>query len=175
LQTVTRDTNPRYYALIEAFGKLTGVPMLLNTSFNNNIEPIVNTAEEAIVCFLTSGLNYLVIGDYLAWKRPELAPALLEGCRMWLSPCSQLTATQTVDESGAPQTRYSLVRNYDSTRSLTISEAAYRVIGAADSRTSLGAVLRKTGASAGDAALMAELFNVWSDRYALVSPGGAAA
>ncbi|MDP2320786.1 MAG: carbamoyltransferase C-terminal domain-containing protein [Acidobacteriota bacterium] len=175
LQTVSRDTNPRYYALIEAFGKQTGVPMVLNTSFNNNVEPIVNTAEEAIVCFLTSGLNYLVIGDYLAWKRPELGPALLAGCRLWLSPCSQLTATDVVDEHGARQTRFALVRNYDSTRSLTISESAYRVIKAADAGTSLDDVLRQCGTSAADAALMTELFGVWSDRYVLVSPGGPAA
>jgi carbamoyltransferase len=172
LQTVSRDTNPRYYALIEAFGRQTGVPMLLNTSFNNNVEPIVNTATEAIVCFLTSGLNYLVIGDYLAWKRDDLGPSLLTPCRLWLSPCSRLTATHSVDEAGARKTRFAVVRNYDGTRSQTISAAAYRVLEAIDADRRLGEVLEQCGASADDAPLMEELFALWGDRYVLVSPEG---
>ena len=51
LQTVSRETNPRYWQLINAFERLTGVPMLLNTSFNEN-EPIVLTPDEALDCFL---------------------------------------------------------------------------------------------------------------------------
>jgi len=174
LQTVSRDTNPRYYALIEAFGRQTGVPMLLNTSFNNNVEPIVNTAEEAIVCFLTSGLNYLVIGDHLAWKRPEMGPGLLAGCRLRLSLCSHLTVTHSSDADGTRQTRYGLIRNYDSTRSLTISEAACRVIAAANASTRVDDVCRQVGVTA-DEPLLAELFAIWSDRYILVSPGDASA
>ena len=63
LQTVTRESNPRYYALIEAFGALTGVPMLLNTSFNEN-EPVVCTPAEALDCFLRTKMDVLVLGDW---------------------------------------------------------------------------------------------------------------
>ncbi len=62
LQTVTREANERYYALIEAFDRLTGVPIILNTSFNEN-EPIVNRPEEAINCFLRTRMDTLVLGD----------------------------------------------------------------------------------------------------------------
>ncbi|MGH6923662.1 MAG: carbamoyltransferase family protein [Propylenella sp.] len=62
LQTVNRDTNPRYYALIEAFRDLTGVPMVLNTSFNEN-EPVVCRPEEALDCFLRTKMDVLVLGD----------------------------------------------------------------------------------------------------------------
>ena len=63
LQTVTRDSNPRYYRLIESFRQLTGVPMLLNTSFNEN-EPIVCHPEEALDCFLRTGMDVLVLGNW---------------------------------------------------------------------------------------------------------------
>jgi len=55
LQTVSKTTNPRYWQLINAFGNKTGIPILLNTSFNNNAEPIVDSISDAIVCYLTSG------------------------------------------------------------------------------------------------------------------------
>ena len=62
LQTVYRHTNPRYYRLIESFRDLTGVPMVLNTSFNEN-EPVVCRPGEALDCFLRTKMDALVIGD----------------------------------------------------------------------------------------------------------------
>jgi len=64
LQTVTREANPRYHALISAFHKLAGVPVVLNTSFNDN-EPIVCRPEEALDCFLRTRMDALVLGDFL--------------------------------------------------------------------------------------------------------------
>lgn len=62
LQTVHRETNPRYYALIESFRDLTGVPMVLNTSFNEN-EPVVCRPDEALNCFLRTKMDVLVLGN----------------------------------------------------------------------------------------------------------------
>jgi carbamoyltransferase len=70
LQTVHPDTNPLYYRLLKAFEKLSGVPVLLNTSFNVMGEPIVESPINAIHCFFSTGLDYLVLGDYLLGKRP---------------------------------------------------------------------------------------------------------
>ena len=64
LQTVYRHTNARYYHLIESFCDITGVPMVLNTSFNEN-EPVVCQPEEALNCFLRTTMDLLVLGDYL--------------------------------------------------------------------------------------------------------------
>ena len=64
LQTVTRDTNPRYYALIEAFRELTGVPTVLNTSFNEN-EPAACKPEEALDCFLRTKMDVLAMGAWV--------------------------------------------------------------------------------------------------------------
>jgi len=68
LQTVFRDTNPRYHRLIETFGKATGVPVLLNTSFNLKGEPIVNTPAEAFSTFTRSGMDVLVLEHFVVEK-----------------------------------------------------------------------------------------------------------
>jgi carbamoyltransferase len=72
LQTVSRAANPRYWRLIRAFADLTGVPVVLNTSFNDN-EPIVCRPEEAIDCFLRTQMDALVLGDLLI-RKPAGAP-----------------------------------------------------------------------------------------------------
>jgi carbamoyltransferase len=72
LQTVYRDTNERYYDLIAAFHELTGVPMVLNTSFNEN-EPVVCQPSEALDCFLRTKMDLLVLGDWVI-ERSDGAP-----------------------------------------------------------------------------------------------------
>jgi carbamoyltransferase len=67
LQTVTREENPMYYDLISAFYRKTGIPVILNTSFNEN-EPIVCTPEEAIDCFQRTRMDVLAIGSFLVVK-----------------------------------------------------------------------------------------------------------
>jgi carbamoyltransferase len=68
LQTVTQEANRRYHRLISAFCDLTGVPVVLNTSFNDN-EPIVCRPEEALDCFLRTQMDALVLGDFLIVKQ----------------------------------------------------------------------------------------------------------
>jgi carbamoyltransferase len=67
LQTVERDVNPLYWSLLKRFGELTSVPILINTSFNEN-EPIVNTPAEALDCFLRTRMDTLAIGPFLVRK-----------------------------------------------------------------------------------------------------------
>ena len=68
LQTVEKDVNPLYWKLIRRFGDVTGVPVLLNTSFNEN-EPIVNTPAQAVDCFLRTRMDVLSIGSFILYKR----------------------------------------------------------------------------------------------------------
>ena len=68
LQTVHQEVSPRYYRLIDTFGKATGVPVVLNTSFNLRGEPIVNTPQEAFNTFSRSGMDVLVLGDHVIEK-----------------------------------------------------------------------------------------------------------
>jgi carbamoyltransferase len=65
VQVVKEKDNPRFWALISEFGEATGIPVLLNTSFNVRGQPIVCTPAEAVETFLSARLDALVIGDYL--------------------------------------------------------------------------------------------------------------
>jgi carbamoyltransferase len=69
LQTVKRTANPLYHALISAFRDITGVPMVLNTSFNEN-EPVVCRPEEALDCFLRTDMDMLVLGEFVMHRQP---------------------------------------------------------------------------------------------------------
>ncbi len=68
MQTVSEDTNPVLYRLLKEFEALTGVPVLINTSFNVKGEPIVETPRDAMICFLTTGIDNLVLHDTLISK-----------------------------------------------------------------------------------------------------------
>jgi carbamoyltransferase len=76
VQTVSKSTNPRFWRLIDEFRKLTGVPVLMNTSFNLRGEPIVCTPKDAVRTFYSSGLDFLVLGDLIVAKDPDWKPAL---------------------------------------------------------------------------------------------------
>ena len=67
-QTVEREVNSLYYRLIDEFGAVTGVPVIMNTSFNLRGEAIVNTPTDALRTFFSSGMDALVIGSFLVEK-----------------------------------------------------------------------------------------------------------
>ncbi len=73
IQTVDKETNPVYYAVIEEFHKKTGCPVIINTSFNVRGEPIVCTPEDAYRCFMRTNIDYLVLGNHILdkTKQPE--------------------------------------------------------------------------------------------------------
>jgi carbamoyltransferase len=69
LQTCSREDNPLFHSLIEAFAKRTGVPVVLNTSLNVAGTPIAARPEQSLRCLVESELDYLFVGDTLAWKQ----------------------------------------------------------------------------------------------------------
>jgi carbamoyltransferase len=77
VQTVDADASPRFHRLLGAFERRTGCPVLLNTSFNLRGEPIVCTPDDALVCFLRSGLDCLVVEDFVL-DRADLPQAWLD-------------------------------------------------------------------------------------------------
>ena len=85
IQTVHADTNARYHALISAFKDLTGCPLLVNTSFNVRGEPIVCTPEDAFRCFMSTGIDLLVIGNCVLEKGDQ-DPALKEDYKSLYTP-----------------------------------------------------------------------------------------
>jgi carbamoyltransferase len=76
IQSVSRETNPRYWELINEFKKLTGYGVIVNTSFNVRGEPIVCNPDDAYRCFMRTEMDYLVLGDYMLDKKDQ--PALSE-------------------------------------------------------------------------------------------------
>ena len=73
IQTVRRETNPFFYDVIDAFYRLTGCPIIVNTSFNVRGEPIVCTPEDAYRCFMRTNIDALVLENYLLLKQEQIA------------------------------------------------------------------------------------------------------
>jgi carbamoyltransferase len=71
IQTVAKEDNPLFYALIKTFYQRTGCPVLINTSFNVRGEPIVCTPQEAYRCFMRTNMDYLVLGNFLLDKKSQ--------------------------------------------------------------------------------------------------------
>jgi carbamoyltransferase len=175
VQTVSRDTNPRYHALIEAFGRRTGVPVLLNTSFNNDAEPIVDSVDEAVVCFLTTGIQYLVVGDYLVTKAAEVDPRAVRRFVPELRPYQKLVRRRRA----ASQAGGAYEHTIESTASsffvqprTAISDDAFTVLLGADDASSIEARCRATGITGEDrlAALTRELVELWGRRAIVLQP-----
>jgi len=164
IQVVRRATNDRFWRLIARFGELTGVPVVLNTSFNNHVEPIVQSGEDAIVCFLTTGLEHLVIGDFLVSKRPtgtadylELAPGL-----------APYTGLAEVRVAGRVRSCHLLHRRQPDAKPTPISAAGYQVLARADGQASVGNLLD----AAEDAdQVVEELRALWAGRLITLIPG----
>lgn len=171
LQTVSRGVNPLFWDLISAFGERTGIPILLNTSFNNNAEPIVNTVEEAIVCYLDSGLHHLIVGDYLVWRKQvtddaylDLVPVVPGEVRCAEESRSQADGSRVLE-------RY-LVCNYDPRRKRVISASVYHLLQTAGEGCTVRCILNTLGLGADAAAIILELRDLWSERYIRMTPLG---
>jgi carbamoyltransferase len=85
VQTVDREVNPRFHALLTEFGRRTGCPVLVNTSFNVRGEPVVCTPEDAFRCFLGTGLDVLVVEDCVLYKEQQEAAGRGEAA-CWFEP-----------------------------------------------------------------------------------------
>ncbi len=180
LQTVSKSNNPRYWELIDAFGRKTGIPILLNTSFNNHAEPIVDSIDDAVVCYLTSGLDYLVVGDYVACKK-DWQPRDLSDLIVSLPKAALLLREDCYINHSERGFTYSLAWNYDSARDhdydptrrpYALSEVWYKVLQTADGEQSVGQLMQALGFSeALQEQVLAELPGLWSDRLLVLRPG----
>lgn len=171
IQTVSKKTNPKYWELINEFGKLTGVPMLLNTSFNNNAEPIVDSVRDSVVCFLTTKLDYLVAGDYLVSKHQidyssylNLVPALPKYAR--LQRTKQFFANNemvTVCEIG---------NSFDDRYTARVSAAAFNVLAGADKVRTIGELLAAQDITDDERKreIVAEIVEMWGRRMVALEP-----
>jgi carbamoyltransferase len=145
VHTVARDENPRFWALIREFQRLSGVPVVLNTSFNNSAEPIVDSADDAMTCFLTTGLHALAIGDYWVTKRkPAYSSADLAALIVSLSRACELHVVRTQDATRV-LARYRFTAAYYEQAEQEIAFATWELLSRADGRSSIDALCAKAG------------------------------
>ncbi len=160
LQTVEKAANPRFWALIHQFAQLTGVPVVLNTSLNNNAEPIVQSLEDCLATLLTTGLDALVLDGHIVRRRPVAAEAILDH-RITLPPLVQLISTTTTGSRGVTSATTIGFRDSPSARVPVTAAARDLLTGAADAG-------RFSGPERHQAA--EELWNLWQRRLIRVRP-----
>jgi hypothetical protein len=154
LQVVAREQNERLWSLLTEFETVSGVPVLLNTSFNNHAEPIVQSVDDVVTTFITTGLDLLAIGPYLV-RRRDGAPAALAKARLELMPFCRVA--HEIDRLGE---YYEIFRTARPTQRFTVSAAVADLLGG-------GGISEITA----DEDLIAELWRLWDRRLIRVLPG----
>jgi carbamoyltransferase len=174
VQTVSKEANPLFWDLINNFGAATGVPVLLNTSFNNHAEPIVNSVRETIVCFLTTGLNYLVLGPFIVSKRDPISPMAILDLVPELPLSRKIVKRhRIVDGDERPTFEIASTRSsFFGSDSQSISSEMFAVLQLSDGeKTAAGLLdLLRIKAVARRNRLAVEFFELWSARVIRLRP-----
>lgn len=166
LHTVSREAAPRYYELISCFGSITGFPVLLNTSFNNNHEPIVDTPEQAINCFLTTNLDYLIVGDFVITKKQFVSDDLYLSLRPVIPPFIKLHA-----EGADENTRFEIGNTYNKEK-CHISRRMFSLLDTQDGSKSFNELLSalENKGSPDVSEVVEEMRHLWALRVIAVKP-----
>lgn len=163
VQSVSRKASPRYWDLINEFKRLTGVPAVLNTSFNNNVEPIVESVDDAVTCFLTTGLSRLIVGDFLVSKKTDrLGVTALAGFVL------ALPANRFVSKKGSVCTLNATSHRWFGHDDLEISKDVFAVLVANDERVPLSGVA--DGVDVPLQRIASELLRLWELRAIRLRP-----
>ncbi len=176
VQTVSRSNNPMYWALIDEFRKLTSIPILLNTSFNNNAEPIVDSVEDAIVCYLTTGLHYLVIGDYCVCKK-EMGPRhmAMEALAPSLPNSRRLVKRKGRRSDGKTGPIYEIegtMSHFFARPVIEVTTALFHVLMGADGKKSLAQLFQENDIKDDcyRARIREEMHDLWAQRIVILRP-----
>jgi carbamoyltransferase len=169
LQTVSRATNPRFWNLIEAFRQRTGIPVLLNTSFNHSIEPIVDSVDDALTCFLTTGLTHLIVDAYLVTKRP------LSAARVWRLTARvpehvRITHARERDASDRTRDVYQCEHTAIPSQTRALSAAVYALLMNSNGTRPLCDLIGAEHSSIELVAIADELENLWAERLIQLLP-----
>ena len=165
IQTVSRDSNPRFWELLEAFGRLTGVAVLLNTSFNNDVEPIVDSVDDAVACFLTTGLDYLVVGEVVVSRSGQGATGMLDLAAQ-LPAHARLTETAAPD-GGGRLTPAHAIANTCGRPPVSVSAPAHRLLKKAHPDVALRDLLAPDD---DEESVAREMTALWSRRVVTLRP-----
>jgi carbamoyltransferase len=175
LQTVSRQTNPRFRELIQAFKDLTGMPVLLNTSFSSGSEPIVDSVEDAVVSFLTTELDALVLDDFVVRRRTPARDDRL-ALRVSLPPYVRLQQTRSFVGPERMAASCQIRTSYDARLGVPVSRALFDLLMGLDGEQPLGELLQAHGVGPeAEPALIAELDKLWAQRLVRLRGGRGAA
>jgi len=159
VQTVTRESNNLYWNLINEFRKITGVPILLNTSFNNNVEPIIDSIEDAIVCYLTTQINYLVIGNFIIKKKDVMHK--LGSLKLHKLPYVVMEERNSL---------YQLYFNNSYTKKLKLSKSLFQFLINLDDTKTIDEQLSSTSNEIQKLDLLKEIYGLWCNRAVRLVP-----
>ncbi|MER8910913.1 carbamoyltransferase [Mesorhizobium sp. M0854] len=174
LQTVSRNANPAYWEVINAFKKRTGTPILLNTSFNNNAEPIVDSVADAIATFLTTELDGLVVGPFLVKKRTATLQDWT-ALAVSLPPYVSLHQTRAYKAPDRRETHCEISTTHFSSDSVRISHDLFNLLMRIEGEAVLGDLLNTIAPDqAKREALMEGLRRLWEQRLVRLHPSQAA-
>ncbi|MGH3709497.1 MAG: carbamoyltransferase family protein [Pseudonocardiaceae bacterium] len=164
IQIIEPAVNERFHRLVARFGELTGTPVLLNTSFNNNAEPIVQSVEDVLTSFLTTELDYVVIENFLVRRRSNFLAAL-DDLVLRFRPVTRLTTRVGFRLSGERIVVREIFLDYSTGSRSAVSPQLYALLEKVDGVCPL-AVL---GGSLSEA-LREELFHLWAERFFTLTP-----
>jgi carbamoyltransferase len=170
VQTVSRADNPIFWELIHHFAALTGVPVVLNTSFNNHAEPIVDTVDDAVTAFLTTGLDALLIGNLLVRRREADATAYAS-LAAWVPPTVRLYGPSAPELPVTGNERGYTLRSLADGRWSAVSPETARVLLASDGGAAISDALQIAGADPSCLRnVLADLRRLWTARLIWLRP-----
>jgi predicted NodU family carbamoyl transferase len=167
IQIIDPVSNERFYQLVRRFGELTGTPVLLNTSFNNNAEPIVQSVQEVLTCYLTTGLDVLVIEDFIVRRRGDSSLAL-DSLVVKYRPVTRLSKRTWLTSEGRREVEHSILLDIAPWPSAHISPSVFAILEAADGKQSISALAEVVGGLNDD--VRHELYSLWQERFFKLEP-----
>jgi decarbamoylnovobiocin carbamoyltransferase/7-O-carbamoyltransferase len=166
IQIVDPAVNKPFYDLVRRFGELTGTPVLLNTSFNNNAEPIVQTIQDAVTCFLTTGLNFLVIEEFVVRRRPGASLAF-DNLTPRLRPSTRLVKRVRQTAAGRHEVCHELFLDHPKGSATEISVELFNLLEHADGMRPLRSLVAPKSFTQD---VRRELFSLWQQRFFTLRP-----
>jgi predicted NodU family carbamoyl transferase len=167
LQIVDPTANERFHRLVTRFGELTGTPVLLNTSFNNNAEPIVQTVEDVLTSFLTTNLDYLIIEDFLIRRQPGRSLGF-DDFVLRFRPVTRLTHSLKITPAGERAVTREIYLDYSTGPRAEVSPELFTVLERVDGRSTLGSLAEVDGGLSED--MRSELYSLWQERFFTLTP-----
>jgi carbamoyltransferase len=161
IHTVSKNENPAYWELIDSFRQITGTPVVLNTSFNNDVESIVDTVNNAIVCFLTTQLDYLFVEDFVISK-VDFSIDCLETLRPSVPSYLLL-------RNPAPE-KFEIANTFNK-KTKGISPGLFHLLHKSNSSSTLGDILDNQQITVDERKnMLNEVFRLWESRLIILTP-----